>query len=145
VLSGDGEQVQGWITSASVLQAVAAEIGTAPPTARSRPAGPDQDAPGAEPPPDPLPGYEVLEVTLGPDSPAAGTTLGSIRWPSGIIPVAVLRRRRLQEPDPALTLVAGDRVSLLAPAPGPGGRGPGGASGSPCSRTAPASAIGNPP
>ena len=31
VLSGDGLQVQGWITSASVLQAVAAEIGTAPP------------------------------------------------------------------------------------------------------------------
>jgi len=56
-------------------------------------------------------------VTLGPGSSAAGTALGSVRWPAGVIPVAVLRHRSLREPDPDLTLAVGDRVSLLAPAP----------------------------
>jgi chloride channel protein, CIC family len=127
VLSGDGQQVQGWITSASVLQAVAAEIGTAPPqTGPARPAGPGQDPTAAEPPPTPLPGYQVLEIAVGPRSPAAGMALSSIRWPAGTIPVAVLRRRSLQEPDPGLILAAGDRVSLLAPAPDADRNGPAG-------------------
>ena len=141
VLSGDGRQVRGWITNASVLQAVAREIGSSPPQA-SRPAahasGARQRASAADPP-TPLPGYQVLEVTIDPDSPAAGKALGTIAWPEGCIPVSVLRHRNLGEPDPALTLVPGDRVSLLAPVsavPAPrlprGGRGsrPGGHSGS---------------
>jgi CIC family chloride channel protein len=107
-----------------VLQAVAAEIGTTPPPADpAQPAGPAQNAPAAEPPLTPLPGYHVLEVTLGPASPAAGMTLGSIRWPTGTVPVAVLRHRSLQEPDPGLILAAGDRVSLLAPVPDADGNG----------------------
>ena len=52
-----------------------------------------------------------------PGSPAAGRPLGSMRWPAGSIPVAVLRHRNLREPDPDLTLADGDRVSLLAPLP----------------------------
>jgi CIC family chloride channel protein len=116
VLASDGSQVQGWITNASVLDAVAAEIGTSPPEDRpddasiARPAG--QTATPA--PPDPLPGYQVLEVTLTRDSPTAGKTLGSIHWPAGSFPVSVLRDRKLQEPDPGLTLTVGDRVSLLS-------------------------------
>ncbi len=74
VLSADGSQVQGWITSASVLQAVADHIGTSP-----RQAGPGTTGTA---PPDPLHGYQVLEVTLAPDSPAAGRPLGSIPWPA---------------------------------------------------------------
>ena len=109
VLSADGRQVQGWITNASVLQSVAAEIGTSP-----RQAGPGSTEAAA---PDPLRGYQVLEVTLAPDSPAAGLPLGSIAWPSGSTPVSVLRDRSLTDPDPGLTLKAGDRVSLLTPAP----------------------------
>jgi hypothetical protein len=69
-------------------------------------------------PPDPLHGYQVLEVTMAPDSPAAGRPLGSIPWPAGSIPVSVLRDRCLTDPEPGLTLTAGDRVSLLTPAPG---------------------------
>jgi CIC family chloride channel protein len=117
VLSGDGRQVQGWITNDSVLQAVAREIGTSPPQA-SRPAPHTNDArqpASAADPPTPLPGYQVLEVTIDPDSPAAGKTLGTITWPEGFIPVSVLRHRKLGEPDPGLTLAPGDRVSLLAP------------------------------
>ncbi len=110
VLSADGRQVQGWITNASVLQSVAAEIGTSP----------RQDGRGSTEAaaPDPLRGYQVLEVTLAPDSPAAGRPLGNIPWPSGSIPVSVLRDRSLTDPDPGFTLKAGDRVSLLTPAPG---------------------------
>ena len=110
VLSADGSQVQGWITSASVLQAVADRDRHLP--APGRPRQQPRTAP-----PDPLHGYQVLEVTLAPDSPAAGRPLGSIPWPAGSIPVSVLRDRSLTDPDPGLTLNAGDRVSLLTPAP----------------------------
>jgi chloride channel protein, CIC family len=119
VLSADGEQVQGWITNASVLHAVAQEAG------RSRP--PRSPAPhGGEVPPGrhaahaaapaALHGYQVIELCVSPDSPAAGQALGAVSWPPGSIPVSVLRNRRLAEPDPGLTLAPGDRVSLLAPA-----------------------------
>jgi chloride channel protein, CIC family len=104
VLSADGSQVQGWITNASVLSAVAAEIGSSP-------------QPGGTAAPDPLPGYQVLEVTLTADSPAAGRPLGRIPWPAGSIPVSVLRDRALTDPDASLVLRAGDRVSLLTPRP----------------------------
>jgi CIC family chloride channel protein len=109
VLSADGHQVQGWITNATVLRAVADQIGSSPRTGGG--------APGPVPP-DPLHGYQVLEVALAPDSAAAGRPLGSIPWPRGSIPVSVLRDGTLTDPDPGLTLNVGDRVSLLTPAPG---------------------------
>ena len=109
VLSADGSQVQGWITNASVLRAVADQIGTSPGQAAGL---------SGSIPPAPLRGYQVLEVTLAPGSPAAGRALGRIPWPIGSIPVSVLRDRSLTDPDPALTLKVGDRVSLLTPVPG---------------------------
>jgi hypothetical protein len=113
VLSADGQHVRGWITNASVLQAVASKIGTSPPRAGdSRPGTPDGE------PPDPLPGYQVLEFTIRGATAAAGRTLGSISLPAGSLPVSVLRNRILRDPDPDLILAAGDRVSVLTPAPG---------------------------
>jgi chloride channel protein, CIC family len=103
VLSGDGAQVQGWITNASVLQAVARELGS-PPVHITQP---DQ-------PPTPLAGYQVVEVVVAAGSPQAGRALGSLTWPTGSIPVSVLRDRRLRDPDPRLALREGDRVNLLA-------------------------------
>jgi chloride channel protein, CIC family len=116
VLSGDGRQVQGWITNASVLQAVAREIGNSPPQVSGpvRATGAGLRASAAETP-TPLPGYRVLEVSIDAGSPAAGKALGAIAWPEGFIPVSVLRHRNLDEPDPGLTLAPGDRVGLLAP------------------------------
>jgi CIC family chloride channel protein len=114
VLSADSSQVLGWITNASVLHAVTAEIGGSPPQAAPAAVGAAPAA--AAEPPTPLPGYQVIEVTVGADSAAVGTALGAITWPHGYVPVSVLRRRSLDEPDPALTLVPGDRISLLAPA-----------------------------
>ncbi len=116
VLSSDGKEVRGWITNASVLQAVAGKIGAAPPSG----AAADQEPPPAPADPEPptaLPGYQVLEFTVPAGSPAAGRTLGSIGLPDGSIPVSVLSSRVLRQPDPDLELAAGDRVSVLAPVP----------------------------
>ena len=116
VLSGDGQQVQGWVTGASVLHAVAREIGGLPPQAAAAGARPDGESSRQEPP-NPLPGYQVLEVTIEDGSPASGQALGAITWPPGSFPVSVLRNRRLQDAEPGLTLTPGDRVNLLARAP----------------------------
>lgn len=123
VVSGDGGQAAGWITNDSVLRAIARQIGTAPPQGGARPAqaataGPPEQA--AEPP-TPVPGYQVLEITIGPGSPGAGKDIGAIVWPHGYLPVSVLHGRSLCEPRPELVLAPGDRISLLtAVVPGNG-------------------------
>ncbi len=125
VLSGHGRLVEGWITNASVLDAVASQIGSAPP--QQAPAGPADEggsgrggsgSAGQPPgqPPTPLHGYQVMEVTVMAGSPAAGQAIGYVAWPGGTIPVSLLRHRQLEEPDPAIVLIPGDRLSLLAPA-----------------------------
>jgi chloride channel protein, CIC family len=114
VLSGDGQRVEGWITNASVLRTVAREIDGAPPGARPSAA----PGPAREPaPPTPLQGYRVIEIAVGPSSPAVGTQLGRVSWPAGAIPVSLLRDRSLRDPDPELALAAGDRVRLLVVKP----------------------------
>jgi CIC family chloride channel protein len=118
VLSGDGRQVQGWITNQSVLQTVAHRIASsAPQQDAANDTTPGLKQPDAGPP-TPLHGHRVLEVSIGPESPAVGRPLRSLSWPAGSVPVAILRQRSLREPDPELTLADGDRVSLLAPVPG---------------------------
>jgi chloride channel protein, CIC family len=119
VLSADGRQLRGWITNASVLRAVASQIGTSPPHGPDARAGLRSAADGE--PPEPLPGYQVLEFTVGSESAAVGRKLGGISLPDGGIPVSVLRDRVLREPDPDLALAAGDRVSVLTPVSGEGG------------------------
>jgi CIC family chloride channel protein len=114
VLSADRQQVRGWITHDSVLRAVAREIGTLP-ARTARVSGPALQVSPPRPP-TPLPGYQVLEITIGPGSPAAGKTLGTITWPHGWIPVSILSHCSLQEPDPGFAMAAGDRISLLTPA-----------------------------
>jgi chloride channel protein, CIC family len=128
VLSADGQRVQGWITNASVLHAVASEIGDS--RSRSPGAGDSGAARQARQDgavPTPLHGYQVLEIYVSPDSDAAGQALGRVSWPPGSIPVSVLRDRSLAEPYPDFTLRPGDRIALLTPTPaawpdGHGGR-----------------------
>jgi CIC family chloride channel protein len=116
VLSGDGSQVLGWITNASVLQAVAAKIGTSPRPAATAPVDGEPRRPGGPArPPNPLPGYQVVEIRLEPGSPAVGKPLGAIRWPDHAFPVSIQRDRRLDQPDPAITLADGDRINVLTP------------------------------
>jgi CIC family chloride channel protein len=113
VLSADGRQIQGWVTSPGVLRAIARQI-----TAGPAQAGAVAETPGnPENPPTPLPGYRVVEITIASDSPASGRKLAEVTWPSESTPVSVLRGRHFRPPDPQLTLAPGDRVSLLTVAP----------------------------
>jgi CIC family chloride channel protein len=131
VLSNDGRRVEGWITNQSVLKAVAREMGSSPRGVRSAQLGPAQSANGAsaaagppgsaKEPPTPLHGYQVVEITVQKDSPAAGERLGDVRWPPGTIPVSVLSQHNLRGPDPDFRLAPGDRVNVLAPMPEPEG------------------------
>ena len=76
-----------------------------------------QPGPPGQEPPNPLPGYEVVEINVANESPISGHKLGTVTWPPGCIPVAVLHHRKLQAPEPGLCLRPGDRISLLAPRP----------------------------
>jgi len=120
VLSPDRRHVQGWATSAGVLQALAREVaGTREGATRAQAADRDHDSARAVPqdPPAPLPGYQVIEITITAASPAAGQPLASVAWPPGATPVSVLSGRRLRAPGPGIELAPGDRVSLLIPGP----------------------------
>ena len=129
VMSIDGQQLEGWVTSANVLRAIARRISAAEaaatPQARQAAGGwalADQQ-PAPDDAPVPLRGYQVLEVTIGHCSPAVGHTLGETTWPPGWVPVSVLDDHTLRDSDPGFTLTSGDRVNLLVPAlPGPGPR-----------------------
>ena len=122
VLSADGRQIQGWVTAPGVLRAIARQVTAGQPgTARAQLAADwdhaDPDS-AREHPPTPLPGYQLVEITIASDSPASGRKLGDVTWPSASTPVSILRGRHLRPPDPQLTLAPGDRVGLLTVAPG---------------------------
>jgi CIC family chloride channel protein len=117
VLSADGARVEGWVTDASAMQAIARDLGAAPAgTAR---AGLEADLAAAHQPtgeadsPNPLTGYRVIEVLVEDHSPAVGRALGAMAWPTGYTPVSVLHHRVLREADPDLELAPGDRINLL--------------------------------
>jgi chloride channel protein, CIC family len=122
VISGDGQQIQGWVTNTSVLQALARQLGASQAeTARAQLAadwGHEDLESSLREPPAPLHGYQVAEITIADDSPAAGQRLEAVAWPRGCTPVSVLRGGRLRPASPAIVMRPGDRVSLLVPAPG---------------------------
>jgi chloride channel protein, CIC family len=118
VLSEDGQRLLGWVTNNRVLHTVAQKINTAQAqTAQAQLAAewalPDPESALREPP-TPLRGYQILEVTIEPGSPAAGRALQTITWPAGATVVSVLHNRRIRDPDPAMALSPGDRVIVLA-------------------------------
>jgi chloride channel protein, CIC family len=137
VLSDDAKHITGWVTNAAVIAAVAREIravqhhaAQAQETAGTAAGAAEQisdstGAPGADhdresaaaQPPNPLPGYRVLEITLPDDSPSVGSKLSDITWPSGYTPVSLLRNRHLRSPDPHLIMRPGDRIALLTQPP----------------------------
>ncbi len=115
VLSGDSREVEGWITKDTVLQTIAAEISGSPTSPRSATATSTVHPPAGQPP-DPLPGYRVLEILVEAESDVAGRQLGTVEWPPDISPVSVVRGGLLKDPDAELVLEPGDRISVLAPA-----------------------------
>jgi CIC family chloride channel protein len=121
VLSPDGHHVQGWVTSTSLLRALTRKISGAHGEATQAQADARQDHRDTQDmlahPPVPLPGYQVIEITVTDDSPAVGRKLTDVSWPQASTPVALLRGRQLHAPHPGSDLAPGDRVSLLIPAP----------------------------
>ena len=118
VLSEDGQCLLGWVTNNRVLHTVAQKINTAQAqTDQAQLAAewalPDPESALREPP-TPLRGYQILEVTIEPGSPAAGRALQTITWPAGANVVSVLHNRRIRDPDPAMALSPGDRIIVLA-------------------------------
>ena len=120
VVSPDEQHLEGWVTSAGVLRALAHQVaGTAAETAQAQAAA-EWEPDGAQTPPErpsvPLPGYYVAEILVTGESPAAGRKLDDVSWPPASIPVSVLRGGSLRQPHRDVILGAGDRVSLLIPA-----------------------------
>ncbi|MGE5291553.1 MAG: TrkA C-terminal domain-containing protein [Micromonosporaceae bacterium] len=121
VLSADGQQIQGWVTNNRVLQTVAREVHTS--QAQTRQAQLAAEWAWADPqaalrePSTPLPGYQILEITVPDRSPAVGQRLGRMTWPRGTVPASILHNRRLRDPDPGITVNPGDRIILLTSRP----------------------------
>ena len=122
VLSADGHQIQGWVTAPDVLRAIARQITAGQPGTAHAQLAADWDHADPDParqhPPTPLPGYQLVEITIAGDSPASSRKLGEVPWPPASTPVSILRGRHLRPPDPQLTLAPGDRVGLLTATPG---------------------------
>ncbi|HEY1624443.1 MAG TPA: chloride channel protein [Streptosporangiaceae bacterium] len=125
VLSPSGQHIQGWVTSTSILTALARQISAQTEAARAQlaagrssagQAGDGEVSALARPPA--LSGYRVAEITVSPGSPAAGVPLGDLTWPPGSVLVSILRGHSHHDPDPGLILRAADRISVLAPVPG---------------------------
>lgn len=120
VLSHDEHTLQGWVTREDVIRAL---VGRVQASAREIERGAEAaefavEAPHKQVhvPSTPLDGYEILEVTIGAQTPASGRLLGDVAWPTGSSVVAVTERARLVAPRADIELRPGERVVLLAPA-----------------------------
>jgi CIC family chloride channel protein len=118
VLSEDRQQVRGWLTWHGVLTAlseslqeskremergaVAAEHGAEDPGRRAHTASA------------PLQDYGVVEVTIGPDSPAAGLRVNEVEWPVGALVVAVTQNGEPVVARGDTKIEVGEHVVLLA-------------------------------
>ena len=120
VLSHDEHTLQGWVTREDVIRAL---VGRVQASAREIERGAEAAEFAVEEPHEqvhvpstPLDGYEILEVTIGAQTPASGRLLGDVAWPTGSSVVAVTERARLVAPRADIELRPGGRVVLLAPA-----------------------------
>ena len=78
--------------------------------------GADDPQASARTPSTPRSGYEIVEIALGPDSPALGRHVADIPWTRGCLVVAVTAGPEIVPTTGATELTVGERVILLAPA-----------------------------
>ncbi len=120
VLTHDEHTLQGWVTREDIMHALVGRI-------RASARDVERGAEAAEfavkdphkqvhVPTTPLDGYEILEITISPQSPVGGRVLGEVAWPAGSTVVAVTEGDRLAAPRADIKLRPGGRVVLLAPA-----------------------------
>ena len=65
--------------------------------------------------PNPLEGYEVIEITIRPKSPQLGRRFADVPWPPGSVVVAVTEGSEIIAPRSDSELSVGERVIVLAP------------------------------
>ncbi|MGC2168555.1 MAG: chloride channel protein [Acidimicrobiales bacterium] len=120
VLSPDRNHLTGWMTRQSVIRAIAQSLRDSTHEvekgALAAEFAVDDPASHVHDPPSPLEGYDVIEITVSPESPELGRSVGDVPWPSGCLVVAVTGVGGLDSPRGEVDLKAGDRVTLLAPA-----------------------------
>ena len=119
VLSHDSERVLGWLTRQNVLSAIAQRLGASAQEIEQGALAGEYARPGAKAhvhvPSTPLNGYDLVEIVIGPRSPALGRRLGEVAWPPGSLAVAVTEDREIVVPGADTELRSGERVVLLTP------------------------------
>jgi chloride channel protein, CIC family len=119
VISPDGQHLRGWVTRQSVLRVLAervdASVGEAERGQLAAEFSDEDAASHLHVPRTPLAGYEVVEVTVRPESPAVGQRVGEISWPTGSIVVAMSDDREIVAPRSDVELRAGETMILLIP------------------------------
>ncbi|HEV3187779.1 MAG TPA: chloride channel protein [Acidimicrobiales bacterium] len=119
VLSPDRRHLTGWVSRRDVRRAVAQSLIASTREAEEGALASDLAAGDPEShihePPSPLDGYDVIEITVGPESPQLGRSVGEVPWPPGCFVVAVIEGREIVSPRSDIELRLGDRVILLAP------------------------------
>ena len=121
VISHDRQHLQGWITRHDVLHTLGENVSSSireieHGAIAANFAVPDPKA-LAHTPTTPLSGYEIVEITINPGSPALGRRVDNIAWPPGSLIVALTHGHDSVPLRNDTELHAGDRVTLLAPAP----------------------------
>jgi CIC family chloride channel protein len=119
VVSHDGGHLQGWITRHNVLGALAQSVNFSTAQIEQGAVAADFAVPdpqsSAHTPSTPLSGYEIVEITTGPGSPALDRRVEDISLPPGSRVVAVTQGREIVAPHNT-PLRAGDKLIVLAPA-----------------------------
>ena len=112
-------QLCGWITRNDVLRVLAERLSS---SAREIEQGDlvsrfvdDGGEARQHHPSNPLEGYEILELTVGPQSPVLGHLLGEVPWPPGSHAVAVTEGREILAARSDMELHAGERIIVLNP------------------------------
>jgi CIC family chloride channel protein len=119
VVSADREHLRGWITRQSVLRALADRVASSESEAEEgRLASEFSEKDAAtrlHVPRTPLDGYDIVEVSIGAQSPALDRRVDEVDWPPGALVVAVSEGREVVPARHDLPLCLGERVVLLVP------------------------------
>lgn len=105
VLSPDGKSVDGWLTGRAVFNGISAELSSGPSTP------PTRTGPGQIHHEDSRVGVMIM-TALGGSSDHI-STLGSIVWPAGYVPVSLVRGHNTMEITADTVITPGDRVTLI--------------------------------
>jgi CIC family chloride channel protein len=119
VLSPDRHHLNGWMTRRDVIRAIAQNLSASASQAEKGTLAAefaiDDPESHVHEAPNPLEGYEVIEITIGSRSPQLGRRFADVPWPLGSVVVAVTEGSEVIAPRSDSELCVGERVILLAP------------------------------